>query len=169
MPILSLAEVSRGGARVSGEIAPDDPLWEGSDLRLEEPLRVELQAQAVGEGVLVRGRIGTRLALECRRCLAPVSVGVDDEVTLLFEPLAADEEEELEGEVYPLPPRGDELDLRPALREELILRVPAFVVCSESCRGLCPTCGANLNETTCSCVPAEESSPWSALKNLKFD
>lgn len=169
MPILSLLEVSRGGARVFGEIAPDDPLWEGSDLRLEEPLRVDLQAQSVGEGVLVRGRMATRLGLECRRCLEPVSVSVDDEVTLLFEPLAPDEEEALEGEVYPLPDRGDALDVRPALREELILRVPAFVVCSESCRGLCPTCGANLNTTTCSCVPEEEPSPWSALKNLKFD
>lgn len=169
MPILNLVEVSRGETRVSGEIAPEDPLWDGSDLHLDEPLRVDLRGQAVGDGVLVRGTMATRLAMECRRCLAPVRVDVADEVTLLFEPLAGDEEEELEGEVYPLPARGDELDLRPALREELILRRPDFVVCSETCRGLCPTCGANLNETTCSCVPVEESSPWSALKNLKFD
>lgn len=169
MPILNLVEVSRGETRVSGEIAPDDPLWDGSDLHLAEPLRVRLRAQAVGEGVLVRGTMATRLALECRRCLAAVPVEVEDEVTLLFEPLVEGEEEELEGEVYPLPARGEELDLRPALREELILRRPNFVVCSETCRGLCPTCGVNLNETTCSCVPEEESSPWSALKNLKFD
>lgn len=169
MPILSLVEVSRGEVRVEGELSPDDPLWDGSDLRLEAPLRVDLRGQEVGDGVLVRGRMRTRLGLECRRCLAPVGVAVDDEVTLLYEPLAAEEEDELEGEVYPLPERGDQLDLGPALREELILRVPAFVVCAESCRGLCPSCGANLNETTCECVPEEEPSPWSALKNLKFD
>lgn len=169
MPILSLAEISRGEGRVEGAVSPGDPLWEGSAVQLQEPLRVDLRAQAVGDGVLVRGRMQTRLGLECRRCLAPVAVAVDDEVTLLYEPLAEDEEEDLEGEIYPLPARGDELDVGPALREELILRVPAFVVCSESCRGLCPSCGANLNETTCECVPEEEPSPWSALKNLKFD
>ena len=56
--------------------------------------------------------------------------------------------------------------LGPALREELILRVPDYVVCSESCRGLCPSCGVNLNETTCECVPEAESSPWSVLLPL---
>ena len=169
MPILSLNEVSRGEARFTGDVSPDDPLWEGSDVRLQEPLRVDLRAQTVGDGVLVRGRMYTRVTQECRRCLAPVEAEVDDDVTLLFEPLGDDEEAELVGEVYPLPERGDALDLGPALREELILRLPDLVVCSESCRGLCPTCGANLNETTCECVPVEESSPWTALKNLKFD
>jgi uncharacterized protein len=169
MPILSLAELSRGEGRVNGGISPDDPLWEGSEIALLEPLRVDLRAQFVGDGVLVRGRIHTRLAQECRRCLAPVPIEVDDEVTLLYEPLSGEDEDQLDGEVYPLPARGDELDLRPALREQLLLRVPDFVVCSESCRGLCPTCGANLNDTTCECVPATEASPWAELKKLKFD
>jgi uncharacterized protein len=169
MPILSLTAIARGETRVEEGVSPDDPLWEGSGLVLLEPLRVELRAQFVGDGVLVRGRLQTRLRQECRRCLAPVAVDVADEVTLLFEPLAGKDEDELDGEVYPLPARGDELDLRPALREQLLLRVPDFVVCSETCRGLCPTCGANLNETTCDCVPAADSDPWAELKKLKFD
>lgn len=169
MPILSLTEVSRGGARVDGEISPDDPLWEGSAVKLAEPLKVQLGAQSVGEGVLVRGRMSTRLAQECRRCLAAVPVEVDDEVTLLFEPLDDEDQGDLDGEVYPLPERGDRLELGPALREELLLRVPEFVVCSEECRGLCPRCGANLNETECDCAPEEEAGPWSALKKIDFD
>jgi uncharacterized protein len=96
-------------------------------------------------------------------------VEVDDDVTLLYEPLAEEDTDELDGEVYPLPARGDALDLGPALREQLILLVPDFVVCSQACRGLCPTCGANLNETSCDCVPEAEEGPWSVLKKLKFD
>lgn len=169
MSILDLTEVYRGEARFEGELRPDDPLWEGSGLQLMEPLRLDLVAQPVSEGVLVRGRMVTRLALECRRCLTEVVHAVDDEITLLFEPLLPDEEEDLDGEVYPLPSRGDQLDLKPALREELMLRVPEFVVCTAECRGLCATCGANLNETTCECVPEAAESPWDALRNLKFD
>ncbi|HEX6925520.1 MAG TPA: DUF177 domain-containing protein [Longimicrobiaceae bacterium] len=169
MPILNLADVARGEARVEGQILPSDPLWEGSEVKLEGPLRVDLRAQSVGEGVLVRGEMKVRLALECRRCLEPVVRELDDEVTLLFEPLNGEEVADLEGEVYPLPARGDYVDLGPPLREELILRLLDYVVCSESCRGLCPKCGANLNDGTCDCVPEEESSPWSALKKLKFD
>lgn len=169
MPILNLTEVSRGEARVDGEISPDDPLWEGSAVTLAEPLRVRLAAQSVGEGVLVRGRMATRLTRECRRCLVEVPVELDDEVTLLFEPLEDEDEGDLDGEVYPLPERGDRLELGPALREELLLRIPEFVVCSEACRGLCPRCGTNLNEAECDCAPEEEAGPWSALKKIEFD
>lgn len=169
MLTLSLAAVSRGEVRVEGEISPDDPMWEGTGLALGEPLRLELRAQSVGEGVLVRGRVQTRLELECRRCLEPVPTEIDDTVDVLYEPLDSADEEELSGEVYPLPERGTELDLMPALREQLLLRVPDFVVCREECRGLCPHCGTDLNRTTCSCVADTGGSPWDALKKLKLD
>lgn len=166
---LSLTAVSRGEVRVRGEIAPDDPVWNDASVELAEPLEAELTATTVGEGVLARGRMRTRLDRECRRCLVPVPVAIDDTVDLLYEPLADEEADELAGEVYPLPERGDELDLRPALREQLLLRVPEFVVCGEDCRGLCPQCGANLNETTCECVPETGADPWGALRKIKFD
>jgi uncharacterized protein len=123
----------------------------------------------VGDGVLVRGEFETRLAAACRRCLTPVTVEVRDTVDLLYETLTPDEEIELGGEVYPLPSRGDLLDLMPALREQILLRMPEFVLCGEACRGLCPRCGAELNRTSCSCVPEAAGSPWGALKDLQFD
>jgi uncharacterized protein len=164
-----LAAVSRGEVDVRDEVAPDDPLWSATGLDLREPLRVELRAQQVGDGVLVRGRISTRLVLECRRCLKEVLTEVDARVDMLYEPLDRVEADELGGEVYPIPASTGELDLGPALREQLLLQVPDFVVCEEACRGLCAQCGANLNETTCSCVPEESGSSWDALKKLKFD
>lgn len=169
MLTLSLAAVSRGEVEVDGEISPDDPLWEGTELALSEPLRAELRAQPVGEGILVRGRIRTGLQMECRRCLEPVRTEIDDTVDLLFESLDESEEDDLSGEVYPIPPRGTELDLGPALREQLVLRVPSYVVCDEACRGLCPHCGTDLNQGTCDCVPDTGGSPWDALKTFKFD
>lgn len=166
---LSLAAVSRGEVRVQGEIGPEDPIWEGLTLSLAEPLRVDLSAHEVGEGVLVRGEIRTAVEMECRRCLEPVRQEVLDTVDLLYEPLDPEEKDELGGEVYPLPDRGDELDLRPALRDELVLRMPEFVVCEEGCRGLCPKCGANRNRTACGCAQDEPEGPWGALKTIKFD
>jgi uncharacterized protein len=166
---LSLTAVSRGEVRVRGEIATDDPVWNDTGVVLAEPLEVDLAATSVGEGVLARGRMRTKLDRSCRRCLIDVPVAVDDTVDLLYEPLAGEEASELAGEVYPLPDRGDELDLRPALREQLLLRVPEYVVCREGCQGLCPHCGANLNEMTCECVPETGSDSWGALRKIKFD
>ena len=166
---LSLTAVSRGEVPVRGEVAADDPIWEGLGQTLATPLRVEMVAHEVGEGVLVRGEIETVVDTLCRRCLEPVRREVKETVDLLYEPLDPEEEVELGGEVYSLPERGDEVDLRPALREQLLLRVPEFVVCDEACRGLCPKCGANRNQTTCACVQDEPEGPWGALKTIKFD
>jgi uncharacterized protein len=166
---LNLAEVERGPVRLRKEIAPDDPIWQEADLRLSEPLRLDMEARTVGDGVLVRGEMETELVAECRRCLAEVPISIKDEFGLLYETLSPEDELELSGEVYPLPERGDTLDLTPAVREQFLLRVPDFVVCSESCRGLCPQCGTDLNQATCDCVTEAEPNAWDALKDIKFD
>jgi uncharacterized protein len=166
---LSLAAVAREPVRIREEVPLDDPLWEGVGFTLRAPLVLDLEARPVGEGVLVRGRFEAQVDTECRRCLEPVPLRVEDTVDLLYEPLSGEEEQELGGEVYPLPLRGDDLDLGPALREQVLLRMPAFVVCSEVCEGLCPQCGVNRNEKTCGCVLDTSGSPWDALKDIKFD
>ncbi len=68
------------------------------------------------------------------------------------------------GEVYPLPERGTEVDLTAAVREQVLLQVPQFALCSEECSGLCPQCGTDLNDGACECVPERAPSPWDALK-----
>jgi uncharacterized protein len=166
----SLMNVARGEERIQGEIPADDPIWGDARVILREPLQAELRAHSVGEGVLVRGHIRARVGMECRRCLTEVEQRIEEPVDLLFEPISDEEEEfALSGEVYPLPARGDQVDLRPALREQLLLKVPDHVVCKEACRGLCPRCGTELNRSQCSCVPEVEQSTWDALKKLKFD
>lgn len=165
---VSLSALDRGDVHVRERVPPDDPMWEGAGLTLAAPLDVDLTARSVGEGVFVRGRLRTTVRLACRRCLTSVEQAVDDVVDLFFEPLTP-EDEDADGEVYPLPARGDELDLREAVREQLLLRAPEFALCGEACRGLCPQCGADLNTVPCDCVPEPAASPWDALKNVKFD
>jgi uncharacterized protein len=165
---VSLKALERGEVALREQVAPDDPMWEGAGVTLAAPLDVDLTARSVGEGVLVRGRLRTTVRLACRRCLTEVEREVDETVDLLFEPLA-DLEDDADGEVYPLPPRGDTLDLGEAVREQLLLRAPLFALCREACRGLCPRCGADLNAEDCDCVPEPAESPWDALKNVKFD
>jgi len=169
MLILSLASIERAPMRLREEVPVDSPLLQDTGIVLDEPLQVDLEASSVGEGVLVRGEIRAALSAACRRCLVSVPIEVRDTIDLLFEPLTAAEALELGGEVYPLPERGDELDLSDAIREQLLVRVPDYVVCSDSCRGLCPTCGTELNQVSCSCVPENRAGPWDALKNIKFD
>jgi uncharacterized protein len=165
---VSLRALERGEVAVREQVPPDAELWEGAGVTLAAPLDVDLTARSVGEGVLVRGRLRTAVRLACRRCLVAVDREIDDTVDLLYEPLEG-EEDDADGEVYPLPPRGDTLDLGDAVREQVLLRAPAFALCREECRGLCPRCGTDRNTSECDCVPEPAESPWDALKNVKFD
>jgi uncharacterized protein len=116
----------------------------------------------------VRGSLRTRVRLSCRRCLAPLEREVDEHVDLLFAEALEDEDVVDDGEVYPLP-RGDDLDLSSAVREQVVLETPAFALCREDCQGICPSCGKDLNQGPCQCAPEAAAGPWDALKNVKFD
>lgn len=165
---LNLAGVDRGEVSLREQVPPDHPMWNDTGVELTQPLDVDLTARSVGDGVLVRGTLRTRVRLACRRCLAPVDRDVDEHVDLLFT-AHSDEDDGLDGEVYFLPARGDDLDLTDAVREQVLLQAPEFTLCREECRGLCPTCGTDLNEEACECVPEAAPSPWDALKHVKFD
>ena len=166
---LNLAELSRGEARVQGEISPDDPFWEEPELRLAGPLAVDLVASSVGEGVLVRGKARGRWQLECRRCLSALEEPLDEQVEFFFEEMSAEEELELEGEVYPLPEGAGTLSLAGPVREQLLLRAPRYALCREECRGLCARCGTDLNLGDCGCMPEPTRSPWDALRQIVFE
>ncbi len=154
--------------RLDAELAADDPIWAGTGIDLARPLAVRLEAQQVGRDVVVRGRFAGEVALECRRCLTAVRVPIEEDVAVLYQ-ADLDAAEAEAAEVYPLPARGPELDLTPMVREQVVLAVPAFAVCAETCRGLCPTCGKNLNEGSCDCHPEVGDDRWAALRRLKSD
>lgn len=153
---------------IAEDLAPDDPIWNGSGFALSGPFSVRLEAQQVGEDVLVRGHLAGAVVLECRRCLVPVTVEVEEPVSLVFRPDLEPTEAEAQ-EVYTFSSKERELDLAPAVREQALLAVPKYAVCRDACRGLCPRCGANLNEEECRCEPEEMDERWAALRKLKFD
>jgi uncharacterized protein len=62
---------------------------------------------------------------------------------------------------------GKVIDLAPILREQILLSLPAYPVCRESCKGLCPVCGQNLNERECGCDRRVPDPRWAGLEKLK--
>jgi hypothetical protein len=63
--------------------------------------------------------------------------------------------------------KGDELDLSQLAREQILLNLPEQVLCREDCKGICPTCGKDLNEGDCKCGEDEIDPRWAALKDLR--
>jgi uncharacterized protein len=146
---IDLRELARGPVETRGELAGADPLFQGLDLELAEPVRVAGRLQATGD---------------CRRCLAPVTAPVAAEIGALFsqEPDAGDD-----AETYAVAADATAIDVRVAVREELILAAPRYLVCREDCRGLCPRCGKDLNAGACACPPAPVDPRWGGLVALR--
>lgn len=150
--------------RVDSELAPDDAVWEDDDLRPLDAVHVAGRVSSAGSSrFYFSGHLEGEAGLECRRCLTDVRVPVAADVHLLF--AEATDEEIDDPDVYTLDPKSPELDLRPAIREEWLLSVPAFALCREDCRGLCPVCGADLNEDPAH-VHATGDPRWDALREL---
>ncbi len=127
---------------------------DSSNMSVVSPVRYKLTAGLVSGSVLVRGHLSYSIAGTCGRCLAGVSRGIEvNDISLLFDDLPA-----------------DELDIADDIREEALLALPVNLLCADDCAGLCPVCGADLNNTSCSCQlpePAKETSPWDILDELK--
>lgn len=61
-----------------------------------------------------------------------------------------------------------EIDLHDIMRDEVLLQLPMRALCSSTCAGLCGTCGKNLNDDACQCMPMELEGPLGALKRIKL-
>lgn len=154
--------------QIDASVPSDDVLLEGLAYEVRGPLDVALEVQQTAHDVLARGSLAGEAVLACRRCLTDVAIPIREEVALLFREGVSIADAEA-AEIYALPEKGNELDLTDAIREHLVLAVPEFAICSDACKGLCPTCGANLNETTCSCEPTAVDNRWAALLKIGKD
>ena len=100
----------------------------------------------------------------CARCGEPMIEPLSFSFTERFvRPMYKTEDDEL----YPY--EGEKLDLHEAFFDNLFLEMPMTTVCSESCRGLCPICGMNLNRGQCNCLNNKIDARFGALEALLND
>jgi uncharacterized protein len=161
---IDLRELARGPVDIRADLPGTDPLFAGLGVALTEPVRVAGRLQAAGEGRFYwRASLASGMSGECRRCLAPVAVPIRATIDALF---SKDPDALEDPSSYPLAADATEIDLRDALREELLFAAPQWVVCRDDCSGLCPRCGKDLNAGPCGC-PAAVHPRWAGLAALK--
>ena len=160
-----IRSIETRAAVVDDMLSADDPVWKESDPTPSTPLRVSGRLSAAGSGRFYwHGQISGDVVLPCRRCLADTTVHVKDETHVIFAEEGSDETDDPDVQV--LDPRSHHLDLRPAVREQWLLNVPTYAVCREECKGICPTCGKDLNEGPCDC-PESRDGRWDALRRVQ--
>ncbi len=121
-------------------------LFVGASLQWLEPsllsVRLSVDAQVTGE---------------CARCLADTPIAILDDLMYLYhlhnfefgKGSSLDSDDgfmPVEVEAF-----GRTIDIAEQVWETLLLLLPPKVLCNEDCLGLCPECGADLNEGACGC------------------
>lgn len=125
----------------------------------DQPIHLQVTVQNTGSSVLATVIAETRVTMPCSRCLTPVAVPIRTRYT--------EEYVSAEGKEGPLPEEAgvagtyqdQQLDLSPGIRENLLLALPLKPLCRPDCAGLCPQCGQNLNEGSCTCETAPPVDP----------
>ena len=125
----------------------------------DDQVNVNLRLESLSDGIVVLGSIDVPWHGVCRRCLRELSEHTESEVDELYQTVVTNPDA---FEIV-----GDQLDLLPMVRELALLDAPESPLCRPDCAGLCPICGIDLNEGSCTCEAPKAPSPWDVLDGLK--
>ncbi len=136
---------------------------------VSSPVRTELTVNKTANDVMIAGSITAELQMQCSRCLKGLKQAEEIPVSVLYHP--AEEmgsekhglnDEEMDTGFY----TGEELDLQELIREQILLSIQMKPLCSEDCKGICPKCGNDRNNSACNCAEKETDPRLEVLKKL---
>ena len=141
--------------------------------RIAEPVSLRFEVLKTDARYRLTGHVQTVLELPCSRCLESFFLPIDAGFDLLYFPQSKNvgegelevEEEDMSVAFYD----NSEIDLGQLMREQFYLALPMKPLCAEECRGLCPTCGINLNRAVCECRRDWIDPRLAVLKAIKDD
>ena len=137
---------------------------------IKAPLGVSLSYYRAGSEIFIEGALDAATKAACSRCAEEVDLSNHRSFRYVLAPRNMSDEndlalkaEDLEFSFY----GGDEIDLTPLIREQVLLALAERPLCREECRGLCPHCGANLNQGDCGCSVTGLDPRLAVLRSLK--
>ncbi len=170
---IEVKELEKNKLRIRKSYLPGSIDYRSEEFQQSAPLEVRGTAELDGQAIHIFGQFSTRVEMPCARCLEPVEEEISRDFDLTYRPVASVAkqaevevtEEESEVGFY----RGDGMFLADVLAEQVILALPMKVICRVDCRGLCPSCGANLNAEHCRCEIQSGDPRLASLARIKQD
>lgn len=170
---IEVKELEKSRLRIQKTYLPGSIDYRSEEFQQSAPLEVRGTAELHGREIRMFGHFSTRVEMPCARCLEPVEEEISRDFHLTYRPVksvASEEEVEVTDEESEIGfYRGDGLFLADMLVEQVILALPMKVICRVDCRGLCPSCGANLNVEHCRCQTQTGDPRLAPLARIKQD
>ena len=169
---IELDRLEAEGGKFSRTYEPGELSLDDDEVGLAEPAEVSGRVRRDGKEVELSGELHAKIKTACDRCLQPVNLSIGAEFKERFVPAVswgAEQQHELQEEDLNLAVfDGEAIEVDDLVREEILLAVPAHVLCREDCKGLCPVCGTDRNQGGCQCEKKANDSRWQGLENLRF-
>jgi uncharacterized protein len=168
---IELEKLEDGRGKFAHTYQPEELDLLDDRITLSTPVVANGTVERTGSEIVVSGQISSEVRVECDRCLKildlPIAAsfklnyitGEDYESSHAAE-LTADE---MAVSIFD----GETVDVDELVKEQILLSVPGRTLCREDCKGICSTCGADLNAGACQCQPSEIDPRWEALKKFK--
>lgn len=172
--LVDLENVPQEGQAIDRALDPSVLSFDASEFRLATLVSLNGRlTKADDDAYRLTGDLASVVELSCVRCLEPFETDIREALDLLYLPqsknVAPGEEndpsltdDELAVSFY----TDHEIDLAHMIWEQITLALPMKPICKPDCQGLCPSCGVNRNEATCSCVFDSIDPRWQSLKGL---
>lgn len=162
-------QIKPEGSELSFSESAEDLDLTAEGIEFPEPVEVELTATKTGDEIIVQGRLSTMAGMDCSRCLDRFEMPISSKLQFVIQLLEISAPQDSDDEDFVILPKTiQEYDLSERVRQAILLELPLKALCSESCLGLCPMCGTNLNESKCECTPDKTDERWESLRQL-FD
>ena len=146
------------------ELDLNELLSERKDVLSAGKLRADLDVRPYDGTAQVAGTLTVDLSMSCSRCLEPVKEHLSISIEERFAHVSMVKEESADEDLIVV--KEDKVDLRPYVEGTLLIYLPLAPLCADDCRGLCPSCGTNLNEQSCGCSRTDIDPRLEALKKL---
>lgn len=131
-----------------------------ADITIDGPICLNAVLTNTGGILRLEGTLKTHFTGECSMCLT--DAGADLDLKIRESIVDAKAGDDTESYTY----EGKLVDLDKIIRDNIILNLPMKLLCRQTCKGVCPVCGGNRNEVSCSCSREETNSQMEALKGF---
>ncbi len=130
-------------------------------------VRINVSLDKSTTQIFLNAKIEVLAGFECDRCVSAFEKLLCSSYTMVYVGDGFDTSHLDPAEVQIVPNGMHIIDISDDVRQSVVLAVPFKNICSESCKGLCPSCGTNLNEQPCTCTNAASDNRWDALRKLQ--
>lgn len=167
---IHIEDLADGVHHLQLDATPESLSLPVDECAFSRPIHLDAVLTKTGNNIVIQAKITTAVTFDCSRCLVAFDESFACQVDVLYEKtdrvLSEMEDIDESEDIEVLDHDAKEIHLGRRIEEAIALAMPLKPLCREDCQGLCPSCGTDLNKSTCNCRKESGDPRWQVLKEM---